>query len=81
MFQQPSISNHILRKVFTPLKQARCILTDLHQFARTEFLNKYLSLTFTHGEPVQLEIFMSCFQLKNKSPLIPLSEINQKSVF
>lgn len=44
------------------------------------FLSKYFHLTFTLREPVQWEIFTSCFQLKNKSPLIPLSEINQKSV-
>lgn len=44
------------------------------------FLNKYFHLTFPLREPVQLKIFTSCFQLKNKSPLIPLSEINQKPV-
>lgn len=44
------------------------------------FLSKYFHLTFPLGEPVPLEIFTSCFQLKNKSPLIPLSEINQKPV-
>lgn len=44
------------------------------------FLSKYFHLTFPLREPMQLKIFTSCFQLKNKSPLSPLSEINQKPV-
>ena len=42
--------------------------------------SQYFHLTFPLREPVPLEIFTTCFQLKNKSPLIPLSEINQKPV-